>query len=102
MANHWPKPMFRELDRCPPKAKATRSGRRLPPPSASRPPKLAGKRPQLKRVKSMIRLCGEGEDMKWMKSMARQNLMVSAINTTLERDLITLGMRAFRAGGVRI
>jgi hypothetical protein len=50
----------------------------------------------------MIRLCGEGEDMKWMKSMARQNLMVSAINTALERDLITLGMRAFRAGGVRI
>jgi hypothetical protein len=27
MANHWPKPMFREFDRCPPKATATRSNR---------------------------------------------------------------------------
>jgi hypothetical protein len=65
-------------------------------------PEIGRQKATTQTVKSMIRLCGEGEDMKWMKSMARQNLMVSAINTTLERDLITLGMRAFRAGGVRI
>src|SRR5258705_4852592 len=27
MANHWPKPCSGELDRCPPKAKVTRSNR---------------------------------------------------------------------------